>query len=225
MPRFSVTTLKSHNVFGEGLRAAREERGLELTDVSRRLKLPLKYLVALEVGAWHDLPAGSYARLFARTYAEFLGVSADAIDQELPRPTASAAQTKRSDTRAATKQVGYGRRFVLMAAALTVLTYLGWQAWHTLLPPTLQLAQPAEALTTFAPTVTVSGTTSVGTKVTVNGEVVEVASSGRFQVDIALAPGLNTITVMAQKSYTKPVTEVRHVLFTPPAAAPPNQGL
>lgn len=219
MARFSVTTLKSHNVFGESLCAARERQGLQLTEASRRLKLPLKYLAALEAGAWYDLPAGSYPRLFARAYAEFLGVPTDVIDQEFPQSatTASRPPQAQAGVQAASKQVGYGRRFLLAAAVVVVLVYLGVQAWHTLLPPTLQLTQPADALTMFTPTTAVSGITATGTKVTVNGEIVEVSSNGRFQLDVALAPGLNTITVTAQKSYTKPVTEVRHVLFTPPA--------
>lgn len=59
---------------GESLRAARQERGLELEEVEARLKIRRRYLEALESEDWDRLPAPSYARGFLRTYAGYLGL-------------------------------------------------------------------------------------------------------------------------------------------------------
>lgn len=223
MVRFSVAPLKSHNQFGERLRTAREARGLALPEVARRVRLPAKYVAALEVGDAHELPLGSYRRLWARTYAEFLGLPATEADAAYPAfdpvPTQAAP---RQPSVGAHAPVAYGRRSLLVAVSLAVVMYLIVQAWHTLLPPSLTLLSPADNLTTFAASVDVSGTTDTGTRMVVNGEVVAVDNRGLFKVSVALAPGLNTVTVVAQKPYTKPVTLVRRVLFSPPAAASPN---
>lgn len=219
MARFSVAPLKSHNQFGERLQAQRETRALTLAEVARRIRLPVKYLAALEAGEVYGLPQGSYRRLFARTYAEFLGLPVSEADAAYPaaEPVPARATPHQSPAGAHTR-VAYGRRSLFVVASLAVVVYLVVQAWHTLLPPSLTLMSPADDLTTFAAAVTVNGATDIGTKVTVNSQAVEVDNRGAFKVSVALAPGLNTITIVAQKSYTKPVTLVRRVLFSPPAA-------
>jgi cytoskeleton protein RodZ len=76
---------------GESLRRARTERGLELGAVSEAIKIRVRYLRALEAEDWDSLPAPAYARGFLRTYADYLGLDADALVEELRRALDSAA--------------------------------------------------------------------------------------------------------------------------------------
>jgi hypothetical protein len=68
---------------GRALAQARAERGLELRQVEAETKIRIKYLQALEDEDWRALPDPAYAIGFLRTYAELLGLDADALVGEL----------------------------------------------------------------------------------------------------------------------------------------------
>ena len=59
---------------GEEFRAAREARGLSLSDVAEQIHIRSVYLQALENDDWAAIGAPVYTRGFIRTYARFLGL-------------------------------------------------------------------------------------------------------------------------------------------------------
>jgi hypothetical protein len=59
---------------GGSLRAAREHRQLQLSEVERATHIRAKYLTALEEERFNVLPGTAYAKGFLRTYADFLGL-------------------------------------------------------------------------------------------------------------------------------------------------------
>ncbi|MDZ4277811.1 MAG: helix-turn-helix domain-containing protein, partial [Dehalococcoidia bacterium] len=69
---------------GKALAEGRTARGLALHDVERDTRISSKYLQALEEGDLEALPAPVYARAFTRTYAQYLGLNATALVQNLP---------------------------------------------------------------------------------------------------------------------------------------------
>jgi len=69
---------------GTALTEGRIARGLTLHDVERDTRISSKYLEALEQGKLDVLPAPVYARAFMRTYAQYLGLNASALVQQLP---------------------------------------------------------------------------------------------------------------------------------------------
>ncbi|MCH8850563.1 MAG: helix-turn-helix domain-containing protein [Chloroflexi bacterium] len=69
---------------GNALVEARKARGLTLRDVERDTRISTKYLQALEDGHLDVLPAPVYARAFMRTYAQYLGLDASQLVQQLP---------------------------------------------------------------------------------------------------------------------------------------------
>ena len=62
---------------GDTLRSARERMGKALPEVATQLRIRQPYLLALEEGRHKDLPGGTYAVGFLRTYAEFLGLDGE----------------------------------------------------------------------------------------------------------------------------------------------------
>src|SRR5687768_11565023 len=71
------------------LRVAREEAGLSLEDVSARTKIKPAILLAIERGAFEQIPGGEFfTRAFLRTYARELHLPVDEItaDYESTRP-------------------------------------------------------------------------------------------------------------------------------------------
>lgn len=67
---------------GEVLKRARTRQGIEIRTVEERTKIRTKYLRALEAEDWEVLPSPAYAKGFLRTYAQLLGLDADAVIDE-----------------------------------------------------------------------------------------------------------------------------------------------
>jgi cytoskeleton protein RodZ len=65
--------------FGAELAQAREQRGLTLTELSRRTKIGVESLKAIERGDIKALPGGLYTRGFLRAYAREVGCNPDEI--------------------------------------------------------------------------------------------------------------------------------------------------
>src|SRR5579863_8894855 len=75
---------------GERFRAAREARGLSLSDVSEQVRIRSVYLAAIEEEQWKAIGAPVYVRGFLRTYARFLGLDPEDIVQTFNREVPSA---------------------------------------------------------------------------------------------------------------------------------------
>jgi cytoskeleton protein RodZ len=79
---------------GQTLRAAREERGAELSDVEVATKIRVKFLAAMEEDRWEELPAPVYARGFLEIYARYLGLDQgplleryrETVERDQPEP-------------------------------------------------------------------------------------------------------------------------------------------
>jgi hypothetical protein len=70
---------------GQVLSDARERAGLDIRDVEEQTKIRVKYLHALEDEDWGTLPSPAYAKGFLRTYAQLLGLDAEALVDEFRR--------------------------------------------------------------------------------------------------------------------------------------------
>jgi cytoskeletal protein RodZ len=68
-----------HPRIGAALREERERQGLQLDALEERTKIRTRYLRALENEDWDILPGPTYVRGFLRTYAEALGLDAEAL--------------------------------------------------------------------------------------------------------------------------------------------------
>lgn len=63
--------------FGDTLRHARANKGVTLTEAERAIRIPRKYLRALEDEDFGQLPDGVYARGIVRNYAQYLNLDPD----------------------------------------------------------------------------------------------------------------------------------------------------
>ncbi|MEZ5358675.1 MAG: helix-turn-helix domain-containing protein [Candidatus Zixiibacteriota bacterium] len=66
---------------GEIIASARKEQKKDLKDISESTKLMVRYLEAIEAGDPSQLPSATYFRLFARSYAQNLGIDPAVIDE------------------------------------------------------------------------------------------------------------------------------------------------
>lgn len=117
---------------GEQLRSAREQAGLQLSDVAQVLKLGIRQLEALENGDWNGLPGATFIRGFVRNYARHLGMDPaplmTQLDSVLEKPKAVLSVSETSPAHVPYNSSGSreNRRFVLigvMAAVIATLIY------------------------------------------------------------------------------------------------------
>ena len=77
------------SALGERFRAAREARGLSLSDVSEQIRIRSVYLGAIEDENWAAIGAPVYSRGFLRTYARYLGLDPEEVVAEFNRSAGS----------------------------------------------------------------------------------------------------------------------------------------
>jgi cytoskeleton protein RodZ len=77
---------------GERFRAAREARGLTLSDVAEHIRIRSVYLAAIEDENWNAIGAPVYTRGFLRTYARFLGLDPEEAVTEFNATNAAPEQ-------------------------------------------------------------------------------------------------------------------------------------
>ena len=70
---------------GNALKEARQRQGLDIRTVEETTKIRTRYLRALESEEWSTLPGHAYVKGFLRTYANLLGLDADALVDEYRR--------------------------------------------------------------------------------------------------------------------------------------------
>ncbi len=113
---------------GTILRAARNRRKIELSEVEAATRIRLRYLGAIENEEWDVLPGGVYTRGFIRTYASFLGLDGERLVEEYRqeverwhRGTAEEARPSRGSGGGGTPSRGLR----VPMAALVVLAVIG----------------------------------------------------------------------------------------------------
>lgn len=217
MSRFAFHTISHEQHAGEILLARRAELGLSLATVSHEVKLPEKYLNLVEKGDWDKLPGGNYARYFIKTYAQFLGINPDDLKLKMPSQNSDGFKlfNQADSLKQTTAEVHPYRLAMSLMVVGAMVVYLLAAAWSALIPPRLNVMEPANDITTDQPVVVVKGSTQAGTQVTINGQVVQVTEQGDFAEDVPLRPGLNTVVTTAQKTYGRPVTITKLIKFNP----------
>lgn len=125
---------------GEQLRAARLQKGLSEADVAAALKVPLRYIDALETGDLSGLPEPAFVRGYVRSYARMVGVDADAlcalltpVEIKAPRPQVGIAGMPASAGRRSASGTGRGlgrlARHQRVAGFLILVVGAGVATW------------------------------------------------------------------------------------------------
>jgi cytoskeletal protein RodZ len=143
---------------GETLRQARLDKGVSLADAARDTRIRRSYLEALESEDLAALPAAVYTRGFLRTYAEYLGLGAQAM-VDLYQPPAR--REPGPTLRPAVPRVAIPRQIPLVPAlygifgvVFLVLLVFAWN-WYQDVQHSLRESDPSSrTLRTGTPTVT-----------------------------------------------------------------------
>lgn len=117
---------------GERLRRARQDQGLELADVARDTRIPLRHLTALENDSHESLPALTYSLGFVRTYARKLGLPENETAAQFKAETTKSPHVPQTMPLEPVDEARLPSRGVVAGStAAAVIVIAGLWAWST----------------------------------------------------------------------------------------------
>jgi len=203
--------LSSSDLIGQELKIRRIEKKQELETVSKKIKINIKYLEAIESGKFEKLPKGVYGKNFIREYAIFLGIDSktmlDLYKSEF------VVKDKNYIKNLFVKKVSKTHHFltipriiknsILILVIIVCVGYLGYYINNIITPPELELINLTEDRTITSHVFTIKGKTKKEVDITINNELVLIDGEGNFEKEITLKRGLNVVSVTAQRKYSK----------------------
>lgn len=202
------------------LKEAREKNGMSLIELAKKTKLSKKYLEALEECRFNDLPPATvYQKNFVKCYVEALGINANPflkqyLNEEVVKTNKTTPKTTEVTKAGWLASLPLILKFSLISLLIVIMaSYLGLQIKHILEPPLLVIYSPEDGFITEQKSILVQGKTEKEVNVSINGQSVMNSEEGQFAEMINLSPGINTLSITAQKKHGKTTTETRHVVL------------
>jgi len=176
------------------LKETRLEKAIELSEVAKRLKVPLKYLRAIEDDERDCFPEEPYCSLIINDYAQFLGLNGSDIVRFFNRDFDNQKKnlTKVKRIFSFTPQSTFA---ILTILSLLIFSgYLLSEYVRFNRPPKVTINWPQNQETNQS-ILYLSGSTDPESTVRINQDLVVVDVSGNFSKKIDLLPGDNQIVV------------------------------
>jgi len=207
---------------GQRLKKARESSGFSLKKFAEISKIQLGYLESLEESRYEKLPAFVYVQGFLKKYSQILNLPQDEILAQYQNEFKSIGLKKDKEilelpSLSSPKIIITPKRIrwaVIAIIFLGILGYLIYQLDFLIAAPKLVLDYPAQDLTINNSTIKVSGQAEYSAKLTINGQQIFVDSDGRFEQEINLSPGLNTLQIEAVNRFGKKSEITRQIVVT-----------
>jgi cytoskeletal protein RodZ len=222
----------------ERLIAAREHKGVDLLRAERETKIRSRYLAALEAGDYGDLPGSVYTKGFLRNYALYLGLDPEDVTRQWKRERGDLAMPAEPVLNVprpleAPRQ-GFTISPVLVVGVLLLIVialftvYIGSQLLRYNKPPTIDVTEPAQAVTNVpdgTTTYTLRGTSISGASITIKDTglsqpyTASADGAGRWSADVQLRRGQNEFDVSAVDPETGKPSEstVKRIIRVPVA--------
>ena len=219
MSIFCIKKLTGTNTrLGQKLKETRESFGVNIETTARAIRIPKKYLEAIEKNKFADLPKAKVYRLnYVREFARFLNLDETAVMEQFEKENGLKGIPRTHPTLALKNTpifsiTIFARNILAICLILLFVGYLASQVKRILEPPQLVVFSPIEGYTTSNLNVIVQGETEKECRLAINGQEIMLDESGRFNSTIDLSNGLNTIIISATKKHGKTSTVTRHIV-------------
>lgn len=205
---------------GQILKETREEKFYTLEQVEKSTKIRKELLIALENDDYSKLPPATFVQGFIKNYARFLGLDGGKLlavfrrefSDKKHKPYIMDAfvhplgKTKLKITPSRVFGV------VIALVVLTFFTYLWIQYRQFVGAPPLNVASPADQMTTDVPVIVVEGKTDPEVKVLVNSQEIPVGVDGGFKKELTLSAPINKIDIVAASKFGQK-TEIGRTVY------------
>lgn len=204
---------------GETLKDERIKHRLRLEDLSKRTRIRVSYLSALEENRFAKLPATTFVKGYIKTYAHVFGFDHEPLLAMLRRDFKESAKG-RLVPREFIKPVLKNRAkkssitavlVILIAVFTSLFSYVGFQWYNLTKPPKLEVYQPKEQ-DIVSSKVIVEGETLPDAIITVNDKPVALQQDGSFKTEVIVPnEGIALFTIESKDRRGKVSTIQRSV--------------
>jgi cytoskeletal protein RodZ len=188
------------------LKNTRLDKDLELSEVSKKTKIPVKYLDAFENEKTNLFPQEPYCSLMIKDYADFLGLNGQQILSLFRRDFEQKRKVKsfRKNFTGFTPQFTFTLSIVGIVLLFSVYLFSEYVKFNQ--PPKLKVNWPTESII-LSNIIDLNGVTDPESTVRINQDLIIVDPKGNFQKKIVLNNGDNKITVESKAPNGKTTSE------------------
>ncbi len=192
------------------LKNTRLDKEWKLCDISKKLKVPVKYLEALENGEVVCYPQEPYCSLIIKDYADYLGLNGQDILAFFRRDfeQKNKAQKNLKNSFSFTPKTTFTISIILIISIFIFYLISEYYKFH--LPPKLKVNWPLETIIS-ASTIEINGITDPESTIRINDDLIIINNDGSFQKKINLNTGENIITVQSTSPNGKTTVEQKTI--------------
>lgn len=218
MSIFCVKKINQPKHIGKILSKARAKKDLSLILLSQETRIPKNYLEALEKENFSILPLSTVHRLaYIKQLAKFYDLNENCLLNQFTIDNGLADIKKihphKKEKYSSMMSLNFlVRNLVISGLVLIFLGFLGWQIKGLVKTPELSIYSPQEGQIFYENILKIQGETEKECFININGEEIRPTSAGKFEAEIDLSKGVNTITITATKKHGKTTTITRHVV-------------
>lgn len=196
------------------LKNTRLDKELELEEISKKIKIPKKYLEAIESGDISLYPQEPYCSLFVRDYAEFLNLNSTDILSLFRRDFLQVKHKSKNKLSkfGFTPQITF--TLILIIISSLFIAYLTGEYIKFNRPPTLRVNWPESEYINQS-VIEISGETDPESTVRINQDLVIVDNKGLFSKKITLDQPKTKITIESRSANGKTTSTEKIITKTP----------
>lgn len=202
----------------EYLKGIRREMRLSLSEVSEQTSIAIKFLKALEEGAYAQLPSEVYAKGFLRQLAKIYGIEQGILIKQFDLEWNIQKNVDARKIDQSKKSNGFFSQLVITPKILSLaggllfivctVFYIVWQVFAISKPPSLEISSPQDLVVINQSYVNVEGKTDAGATLNINNEPVFVEPDGRFASQIGISAGPKELVIAAKNRFNKSTSKV-----------------
>lgn len=196
------------------LKNTRLDKSWELSEISKKLKIPIKSLQAIENEDVANFPAEPYCSLIIKDYADFLGLNGQEIICLFRRDFDQKKKNKTKQNRFFSFTPQFTFTISIVVIIILFSFYLIFEYIKFNQPPKLKVNWPIES-TTSSQTVDIFGTTDSESTIRINQDLIIVDNQGNFQKKINLSNGDNKIIIESKSPSGKITVEEKIIKYSP----------
>jgi len=181
------------------LKNAREDHSLEISEVSKKLKISAKYIEAIETENKSRFPEEPYCSLIIKDYANFLGLNGEDVLSLFRRDFAASSKSKPSGSKWQFFTPQFTFKIAVFALIILFSTYLLVEYIKYNRPPPLTVNWPTITNSTET-SFDLKGITDPESTVRINDNLIIVDENGNFDKKITLSGSDSSTIVVQSKS-------------------------
>ena len=204
------------NTIGSILREARQSHKWTLKDAEKKTGIAKKYLEYLEADDFYKLPGSTYTKGFLERYSEFLKLNPSKIIEKWRKEFSQNSGTEIPNIlgiKNKAQSIFDIKIYLIGFFVLLIFLYIGFSIKRVLFTSDLEVLNPPHDLLTTESSSIITGLVDLGADVFINDQPIEQVNEGKFEQEIKLLPGLNSIKISAKKKYSQEKIIFRQIIL------------